>query len=230
MPENNVLVAHFPRSAMGYAQNAVDEFVRQIGERLEEMQSRLDQLTEQNEALEIRATVAQRETEGGGQREAALANAMLAIEQRKLTVDLEIEAIKDQARREAEAMKDSIKRETEGAKEAARREADSLRASAQTESGQILAQARNTAEQMIEEAVSVAAEEEARLQILTAKYDNTIAEMRRLLEAQLALLPQPGALGKAEKAHPKVTPNFAGPPFGSPEPSVEAAVEELVAA
>ena len=34
MAEANVLIARFPRAAMGYSHSAVDEFVRQIGEGL----------------------------------------------------------------------------------------------------------------------------------------------------------------------------------------------------
>jgi cell division septum initiation protein DivIVA len=231
MNENNVLVAHFPRAAMGYAQGSVDEFVRQIGERLEEMQSRLDQLTDENESLKRHASSGHPSNENTSQREAALANAMLAIEQRKLSVDKEIDSITEQARREAESLKEAAKRETEGLREAAKRDTDSIRSSAQSEAAQIVVQARIAAEQMIEEAVSATTEEEARLQILCAQYDNTVAEIRRVLEMQLSLIPTSSGLGRGEVAtQTVVTPNFSGPAFRDDDELTPSDIEALAQA
>lgn len=228
MSENNVLIAHFPRAAMGYAQSAVDDFVRQIGERLEEMQIRLDELSEQNDALNKQAVIAKKEPEYDSSREVALANAMLAIEQRKLTVDIEIEGLREQARRDIEATKEATRRETDalrgstiretdGIKEAARREADGILVQTQSESAQIIGRAKIAAEQMINEAAAATSVEEERLQGLCIQYDHTVDEIRRVLEMQLALLPTPrtfelgaGAETRSNNgAEASATPNFA---------------------
>lgn len=223
MAENNTLIAHFPRSAMGYAPASVDEFVRQIGERLEEMQvvcDRVDQLTEQNEQLQRQnaeltagneqlyrqlteaqtalesakssATV-QKDDDQAGPREVALANAMLAIERRRIAVDVEIEGLRDQAKRDVDALKESARRESEGLKKTAMKEAEGLRATAEEESTQIISQAKRAAEQMIDETVAAASLEEERLQTLCAQYEQTVEEVRRVFEQQLAMLPASGS-------------------------------------
>src|SRR5262245_24680800 len=41
--EATILTAEFPRAVRGYATNAVDDFVRQMGERIDTLQVRLEQ-------------------------------------------------------------------------------------------------------------------------------------------------------------------------------------------
>jgi cell division septum initiation protein DivIVA len=168
--ESNVLIADFPRNVRGYSTVAVDDFVRQIGERLVALQADLEEQAERADRLEAALDRANRDLSTFSEKESAISSALVAMEQRRAAVDQENEATKKSAKLSGEQ----------------------IIASARVEAEQIIAQAHDDAQNITAEATARARAQEERLNALCAQYDATLANIRRTLEDQLAVLPTPG--------------------------------------
>lgn len=243
------LSADFPKAVRGYSMLAVDDFVRQMGARLEALQASVDEQTERAQKLETELRSANSNLEAYISREAAIASAIVTAEQRRVMVDhsievdrtaakLECESILSQARSEADALLAKANDDSEKIVEEARATGAQYLTDARDEGDRILAESHETAEMLksesesaslstLAEAASTAeitvreAREEAerimagahdeaerirsdvrseiaqgenRLRGLTAGYTETVTRMRRVLEAQMSLLPDTPAV------------------------------------
>jgi len=178
--EANVFYAEFPRAVRGYAPNAVDDFVRQIGERLEALQAQLDEQTARADRLEKELSTAKSNLFAFAEKEAAIANALVATEQRRVGVERELENRRAEAEAQAAQFLDEARQEAEN----------------------IVNEARQRAEEITNRALEACAAQEERLRALYAEYQDTADRIREALEAHLSLLPPPGT------AHPNLaTPN-----------------------
>jgi len=166
-----LLTADFPRTVRGYAPSAVDEFLRSLGSRLDALQNQLDQQAARCEKLTADLSAQAKELAGYRLKEAALAGALVATEQRRAEVEQEAAGLVERAREEAEG----------------------LLAHARAEAEQIVGEARVRADQLVAEARQARQAEEARILDLCAEFDAAVETMRRTLEAHLALLPEPGS-------------------------------------
>lgn len=175
--QSAVLHTEFPTSVRGYAKPAVDEFVAEMGRRLDAMQARLDTLETANQSLTKELAAATERLQDFLGKEAAIASALVAIEQRRVGVDLELENRRATAQAQIEA-----------SLEEARRTAESL-----------LAEAREQCGALVAEAQARVAGEEQRLQALRSEYAETVGRIRKALEAQLALLPNTQSLTDDER-------------------------------
>ena len=166
-----LLTADFPRTVRGYAPSAVDEFLRSLGSRLDALQNQLDQQAARCEKLTADLSAQAKELAGYRLKEAALAGALVATEQRRAEVEQEAAGLVERAWEEAEG----------------------LLAHARAEAEQIVGEARVRADQLVAEARQARQAEEARILDLCAEFDAAVETMRRTLEAHLALLPEPGS-------------------------------------
>src|ERR1041385_571027 len=89
--EGNILTADFPRAVRGYSPIAVDDFVRQLGERLESMQAKLNEQTARATGLQNMLARANQDLVAFVEKESALAKGIISIEQRRVAVEQEIE-------------------------------------------------------------------------------------------------------------------------------------------
>lgn len=169
--ESMGLYADFPKAVRGYATNAVDDFVRQIGERLENLQEALDEKTERVNRLEKELKAANQTLVAFAEKEAAIASALVATEQRRAGVERELESRRAEAAAQAAQIVEEARREAEN----------------------ILDDARKQAAEIISHAESARAAQEERLQKLYADYQETADRIREALEAHISLLPPPGA-------------------------------------
>jgi len=242
-----VLAVEFPRAVRGYAPLAVDDFVRQIGGRMEALQAQIEEQTSRADRLQRELEAANRNLAAFIEREAAIANALVAAEQRRVSVDQQIELDRMNAEMECQRLRTETAEKAEAllaeardlAEETladARAEAQEARATAKAEADQtiqeaqataqaieaettercaamsgearsqadaILNEARSSADAIVAEARRVADETAAamtrdlevrgaQLQALCMAFEETSSRVRRVLEAQLALLPAPG--------------------------------------
>src|SRR4051812_40799341 len=93
----NILSAEFPRTFRGYSPIAVDDFVRQLGARLETLQARLNEQTDRNAVLETALNTANRDLTIFIGKEAAISQGIITIEQRRVSVEHEIELARQNA-------------------------------------------------------------------------------------------------------------------------------------
>lgn len=179
--EPNILTVEFPRAFRGYATLAVDDFIRQMGTRLETLQTRLDDERERTEQLKASLNRSNADLAAYVEKESAITNAIVAMEQRRVAVGQELEVERGEAQQEAtEILRD------------ARLAAEEIIDNARRNAEETLANARRSAEETIGLANSARALQEDRLRALCAEYDSTANRIRRALEAQLSLLPSPG--------------------------------------
>jgi cell division septum initiation protein DivIVA len=160
------LTAEFPRSLRGYSTIAVDDFVRQMGTRLDSLQQWTEAQAAKIERLTAQAQSAERNLSAFMEKELAIANAFVVIEQQRLAAEQEIEL----------------------ARENARIEIDEMLAEARREAAAVVAEAQREAEGVREEAEARRLAAEERVRALQAEYDATVSTIRRTLEAELALL------------------------------------------
>ena len=111
--EATVLFAEFPKAVRGYSPMAVDDFVRQIGDRIEGMQKQLNEQNARCDALKKELETTNRSLAAFSQKETALANALVSIEQRKAVVMIELEKERVEARREDERVHSTALAEAE---------------------------------------------------------------------------------------------------------------------
>lgn len=195
------LIAEFPIAVRGYSRLAVDDFVRQMGQRLQLLEERLNEQTDRAERLtreldtlkrqhaqEMETLTARLTAEKQTlneqlasvsqdlalyiEKEAAIAGGIIAVEQRRVAVERELEI---------ERTNTQLKMEQ-------------ILADAQTEADDIVREAKRSSEEMIMLAEAACALQEERLRNLCREYDETAARIRRTLEAHLSLLPDPGEL------------------------------------
>lgn len=208
--EAAVLTAEFPRAMRGYSPLAVDDFIRQVGERLNIMQAQLDEQTTAAETQTQQIEKLTRALESANsiigsfsEKETAIASAMVAMEQRRVSVERELENARKISRMEAdqqieaarilsERQIDDARSQVERIVEEARSGADMILNNARVESEAILNDARFNAETLMAHAEAVRLAEEERARQLCADYDATVKRIRRSIESQLALLPTPG--------------------------------------
>src|SRR2546423_5309068 len=99
--ESTVFTADFPRVMRGYSPLAVDDFVRQLGSRLDLMQSKLDeQIVRGDRLTEELATTTRTLAEYRG-KESALAGALVTAEQMREGMRKQLEADTRTARKES---------------------------------------------------------------------------------------------------------------------------------
>lgn len=160
------LTAQFPRAVRGYAVEAVDDFVRQIGERLDTLQARLNQSEAECTRLRTELESAQNNLTALLSREQAIAAGIVTAEQRKVEVENEIELM----RVEAELGRSRIVE------------------SGMDEAGRIVAEAQRKADEMLAAAERKTLDQNRRVEELTEQYQQIAAQLRRQLQSQLALL------------------------------------------
>lgn len=160
------LTAEFPRSFRGYSTIAVDDFVRQLGARLDTLQQWTEAQAAKIERLTAQAESAERSLTAYMEKELAIANALVAIEQQRLAVDQEVELARENARIQIEELLADARRDAAAIVAEAQREAAGIREEIQTEQR----------------------EAEERLRALKSEYEATVSGIRRTLEAELALL------------------------------------------
>jgi cell division septum initiation protein DivIVA len=214
-PETNTLTAQFPRAMRGYAPMAVDDFIRQLGARLENLQAQLDTQTDRAERLSTDLNAANQALGTYRQNETAIAGALVVSEQRRVTVEKELQEARATAKAEANTILADARRQAEAALTDAQTEADRTLSEAALLSEQtltevnatveqsrvqaheaaegLLAEARSQAEEITAKALSEVKAQEERLQALCLEQDRVVENFRRTLEAQLELLPAPGA-------------------------------------
>src|SRR5437588_6218919 len=132
--DQTVLTADFPRAVRGYAPLAVDDFVRQIGERLANMQMQLDELTARAEAEGARATrlaqeleAANKKLSGFSEKESAIANAFLSMEQHRGQLEQNLEHERSSLRSQAEQIVTEARTAADQTLEEARQQAEAIR-------------------------------------------------------------------------------------------------------
>lgn len=161
-----VLTAQFPKAVRGYAPEAVDDFVRQIGDRLDSMQTQLDRSEGETNRLRKELESTQTNLVALLGREQAIANGIVIAEQRKLEVENEVELIRAEAELER-------RRVVEGGMD---------------EAGRIIEEAKRRADEILAEAENRTQDQNHRLENLSSQYEQMAAQLRKQLESQLALL------------------------------------------
>jgi len=167
-----VLTADFPKSVRGYSPIAVDDFVREIGARLESLEKQLQEKSSAAEELNKKLQTANNLLAAASAKENAIAGALVAIEQRRVTVEQELEYDRSHSAKLAEQ----------------------AIAEAQADAEKLTADAEKSAARLLEETRQTRESEEARVSQLRAEYQEIANRIRRALEAQLELLPAPGEL------------------------------------
>ena len=155
-----------------YAQIAVDDFVRQLGDRLEVLQRQVDQQQARADKLTRDLEAANTNLVAYAEREMAIANALVAAEQQRVVVQqhLEVEQLNAQI------------------------QVDQMLADARSEAELLVNEARQNAEAITADAEATRIAQEERIRALCAEYDETITRVRRALENELSLLPAPGTV------------------------------------
>jgi cell division septum initiation protein DivIVA len=187
--EAQVLKAQFARTVNGYATTAVDEFVQQLGQRLDETKTRLDVESKRAADLEAELTKARETLSTFAQKEAAIASSFVAIETHRATVENELKERWAAATAEAKAKSEEARTQATTiiaeAEEHAKRVIDDASATSTT----LLAEAQRNADDITVNAQIACAAEEERLQALQTSYEDTLDRVRRALQGQLSSLP-----------------------------------------
>ncbi len=161
----------FPRSFRGYSTIAVDDFIRQLGTRLDSLQQWTEAQGAQIERLTADLQSADSNLSAFMEKELALANALVQMEKQRLLADQEIEVACENANIQISEMMAEARREAEA----------------------IVAEAMREAEGIRDEFTTERAAAEDQLRQLRAEYEATVSNVRRTLEAELALLCEPVA-------------------------------------
>lgn len=170
--EATILTAEFPRAVRGYATCAVDDFVRQVGERLDSLQDSLNDQIERSDRLASDLAGCATELAGYREKESALAAALVSTEQQRAAVRSELET----------------ERATAGDR------ARQVIESAESEADRILAHARRDAEELTSSAIAERSAIEQRIIALSNQYDETISAIRATLQSLAMTLPASGSL------------------------------------
>ena len=165
--EQNILNVEFPRGMRGYSISAVDQFMSDFGERLRVMQAKLEENESETSRLKSELHDAASKLLAYQEKENALLSAMVALEQRKISVERELDA-------------DRLRAHTQ---------ANDILESAKNDADNLLAETERKAAEMITEALGKCEAEEQRYAELCASYAHMADQIRRAIETQLALLP-----------------------------------------
>jgi DivIVA domain-containing protein len=176
--ETTVLSADFPRSVRGYSTVAVDDFVRQIGDRLDSLQERLNDEVARADKLAEALITANSELVTFREKETALAGALVTMELQRGSVRNELEGQRNAASAEADALID-----------AAQSEAEAMLLTARTDAQGILAEAENLAEEIVQGARNECSSMESQIAELNREYSSTINEIRNTINKLSANLP-----------------------------------------
>lgn len=188
------LTATFPTALRGYERIAVDDFIRQMGDRLDELQNHLTEQTERAERLSKELAATKKELAAFAEKESAIASALVATEQRRAAVEKEIEAQQALARTQAEE----------------------ILAAAQSQADAMIAEAEENVKQITARGELACSLQEDRLRALLTEYEETAERIRRILEAQLALLPSSAAReSDLPVSHATVNPAAQGEYIGT---------------
>ncbi len=192
--ELNILTADFPRAVRGYSTIAVDDFVRQLGGRLEAIQVKLNEQSDRAASLESLLNQSHRDLAAFVEKESAISKGIIGIEQRRVVVEHEIELARQNAEIEIAELLAASQNEAENVLRTARETSNEIVAGARQTADETVDAARNAAEESTTLARSATELQGDRLRALCAEYDEAAARIRRSLEAQLALLPLSGSL------------------------------------
>lgn len=163
----NLLSVEFPRSVRGYSTTSVDEFVKDMGNRLSALQEELIKRDQACDKMQSELSGSIKKLDEFKTKEGAIANAMVALQQQRISMELEMDNLRKSAEQDAEQVRST-----------ARAEADSM-----------LAEVERKAEEMILLAKAKCDEQEEKYRQLCDSFMITANRIRKTLEAQMALLP-----------------------------------------
>jgi cell division septum initiation protein DivIVA len=193
--EGNILTADFPRAVRGYSQIAVDDFIRQLGERLESMQYKLNEQTARASGLQSALDRANKDLAAYVEKEAAISQSVISIEQRRVAVEEELDLSRQQAALEVQSLRNNANAEVEELLATSRANAanivtdatavaDHVRSSAETDSQDLISTANATAEETLTNAQRLADEAIGGAKRIA---DETIQSARREADETMAL-------------------------------------------
>src|SRR5207253_1779387 len=108
-----ILTAEFPKSVRGYSVEAVDEFVQEIGERLNALQAELAKQAARGDRLADEVGGMEAELHSFRDKEKAVSSAFIAAESFKAKAESDYEAALEKARGQAEEIMAAAKSEAE---------------------------------------------------------------------------------------------------------------------
>lgn len=194
--QGNILTADFPRAVRGYSQIAVDDFVRQLGERLESMQSKLTEQTARAGGLDSLLARANKSLAAFAEKESAISNGIITIEQRRTSVEQENEISRNNAIAECEELRHSAEVEalelvTNAQTQAAdllygvQTEANEVRSRAQIDAHDLVRSANESADEILSSAQKLA---DDTVQSASREAEDALVDARTAAEEQAALL------------------------------------------
>jgi DivIVA domain-containing protein len=146
--EGTILTADFPRAVRGYSPIAVDDFVRQLGERLETMQSKLNEQTAKTTGLQNLLTKANKDLAAYIEKEAAISRTIISVEQRRTSAEQEIELSRQNAAIEIEELRSQAEAEVGELRARAETEAQERLTSAHTQIHDLLTAAHEESQEL----------------------------------------------------------------------------------
>jgi DivIVA domain-containing protein len=174
---DTTLTANFPKAMRGYAPEAVDDFVRQLGERVKALQTQVEEKTSAYDRISADLEATAKSLTVYIEKEQALARGLVDVEQRRVKAEQEIDSDRTIAQDEC----DKLVAE-------ARVQADRLLADARAEAEKITAGARVDANDILNQASADLKAQEQRLADAQSQFSAFRSEMRNLLETQLNTL------------------------------------------
>ncbi len=165
--DENHLSVEFPRTVRGYSTTSVDEFVKDMGNRLSALQEELNKRDQACEKIQCELNDTRKQLDDYKFKEGAIANAMVALQQQRISMESDMDHLRKCADQDAEQVRS-----------AARTEADSM-----------LADVERKAEEMVLQAKAKCDEQEEKYRQLCDSFMITANRIRKTLEAQMALLP-----------------------------------------
>jgi|GEM_PF-3434466 DivIVA domain-containing protein len=166
--DQNLMSVEFPRAVRGYSTASVDEFVKDMGNRLSALQEELNKREQACEKIQSELDETRKQLDDYKSKESAIANAMVALQQQRIAMESEM---------------DNLRRNTE-------QEAEQVRSAARNEAASMLAEVERKAEEMILQAKAKCDEQEEKYRQLCDSFMITANRIRKTLEAQMALLPE----------------------------------------
>ena len=174
---DTTLTANFPKAMRGYAPEAVDDFVRQLGERVKALQTQVEERTSAYDRISADLEATAKSLTVYIEKEQALARGLVDVEQRRVKAEQEIDSERTIAQDEC----DKLLAE-------ARVQAERLVADARAEAEKITAAARVDANDILNQASDELKTQEQRLADAQSQFAAFRSEMRTLLETQLNTL------------------------------------------
>lgn len=196
--EGTILTAEFPRAVRGYSPIAVDDFIRQLGERLDAMQTKLNEQTARANGLQNMVTRANKDLAAYVEKESAISKGIITIEERRVTVEREIELSRQNAALEVEELRSGAEAQaqellTHAQTQAhdvisgAQLEAQELRSRAQSDAHDLLKSANDSADEILANAQQLADET---LQSAHNEAAEVVSHAKAAAEAQAEMVRQ----------------------------------------